>query len=1026
MLDNLKKYCQLLIDDNRYLDFDHKRGKRYELTQMYFPLQIGLGKYAFRSIKEQKEYAQSIRDAMDQSIPISQIETNIRITRKGFNRLEKMAFFQNNANRVKAAGDGLPKSTSVLDNEKLFPNADQNSSYLVMDGDTSRTLLIANGGGGKTTVLRRITLFYCERLLNRRLTDGDNYVENLYHLKGNLLPIFIRLRKATRADYSIANIIYENIRNVMRDSGLSDELISDLSEAKLILLIDGLDEINDQQRLLFLEELNRYLEEKPSVRIILSTRAAGLSNSEVGALLNQMNFRSRFIIPLTDEESEAYAMHWIDLAQDQKPRKRELRQSVKVIFHDDQFEYLRDFIRTPLELLMILQRISNHSTILSRYDLFSEMLREMFTNHVREDNQKEAVFNDHMNFLSYIAYHMQNSNSFYIAEKDINQMFNEQKNVGFRTEMFNNIQNHYSDVLDVIASSYGIIEQVFIDGRQMYTFPIRSYQEFLSAYACCHICLDPQLGYPVPIQIVRKHMTDSLWQGTIYFILSDLEINSSPALKAVLKEIFTQVDNPELLTDIVESNVMIDFNVIRVLCEAQFKHIRLSSKQKNLLTKCIQSRAGSGFVMTLGGLYIENPIYLEAYSTALLIWEFERDGLAVKKAFQRVFGDQAEIGAYQLCLISRIYMFETYPMYRERVLNSLYISENAINMLYEKALESQKSIYVTALTELMVTMCPGYEYVRDYLDEPLYKIVVKDLEQNYSLAEKAYFEMDRENNFGEYYLFLELFYTLGSFFKQFTCLKASGSLITLLMEKYYEISLNEFKINQVAMAVCLHNYYWDDNTFAQIWAQDICMGRPSQDVTKIKMSRRENNLFEIMKDKFVPFEMMDAQIRLSSMNIIGVNEPLYINLFRLDDTYGAIENCYRLWKSDSKTYTGHLGFLLRNAHLELNHLYPDEKRTTKEIIESGVDSKDPFCLIDLSLLYLNEGQEKMARKYLKRINKTGWKALLSVWQKIMWEEMSSDEGVLVCALAEKYGGIPITDPMLKRRCLKLKTSLLIE
>lgn len=1010
-------YCQLLKENNQYLYFDRSQGERYFLTQLYFPLQVGLGKYAFSSNKEQKEYAERRKENMawDASAPM---DNNVRINRRPLS--DRLSLYSNNKGTSKLSNEMV---NDVRETTELFPDTDENPEYLVLDQEQSRILLIANGGGGKTTILRRTALFYCDKLLSTESTNDDIQIENLYHLKGNLLPVFIRLRKVARNDYSIENMIFQSIENVTEDeNGLAYNL--DDLQKEFILLIDGLDEISDQQRVLFLDELHQYLEKKPNTRIILSTRVAGISDSHVCELLEQMHFRSRFIIPLTDEESEAYAMSWIDLTQKVGARRRELRHSVKVIFHNNQFSYLRDFIRTPLELLMILRQVSNHSTILNRYNVFSEMLREMFTNHVREFNKRDSVFKDHMNFLSYIAYHMQDTNTFYMSEREIDNLFSQQQIIGFRTEAFSQASNRFSDVLNVIASSYGIIDQTNIDGEVMYTFPIRSYQEFLSAYACCHICIDEQSGHPIPAQIVRAHMTDSLWQGTINFILSDLEDHGSPNLRILMKELFTKIQNLDLLTDITESNIRIDLENARALCESQFKVIRLSMKQRNLLIKCIQSRAGSEFIMALQSLFMHNPIYLEAYATALLLWDFEKDEQeAVRNAFNRLFDQQTmEVGACQLCLIARIYLHEEMPMYYDCVSETLYISLNAIRILHENTLESKKSIFVSAMTELMVSECPGYEQIKEYLDDELYQIVIDTMDENTSLVEKAYFEMDRKQNTEEYYYFRELFYTLGAFPDQITYPKAKPSITTLLMEKYFEVSEDEYRINQVAMAICLHHYYWEDDIFAQIWSQIICSGQPAIRIQKDKVSNRERNLFNIVKKAYIPYEVLDAQIRLKSLNT-NITEPLFKVLFRFDDIFGAIQTCYELWKQDS-SYAGYLGFLLQHSNMELYDLYPEEDISVKELLESGIEKKDTLCKIQLGLYYLQKSDIHSARKYIKSINREGWKEILSLYKDVLWEERRSYEGALVCGLAEKYGKIPIDDTELRRQWAKIDNVLL--
>ena len=155
-------------------------------------------------------------------------------------------------------------------------------------------------GTGKTTLLKRIALFYCH--------PGSQSAHHLalkkkYSLSGDFIPCLIRLRDVAGQSGSVDGAIAASVASVFRNAGAGGPAEAPLGEAdiqtwlcaaqgRLLLLIDGLDELSDDVRHGFLQALDDYLLRHPRTPVIMTSRAAGLTEPKVFDLLRKMQFRA--------------------------------------------------------------------------------------------------------------------------------------------------------------------------------------------------------------------------------------------------------------------------------------------------------------------------------------------------------------------------------------------------------------------------------------------------------------------------------------------------------------------------------------------------------------------------------------------------------------------------------------------------------------------------------------------------------------------------------------------------------------
>lgn len=460
-------YRKALESSLERISFDRSSGESFSFEELFYPLEIDEGKYAFQSYAEQMELAHKLissstitySDMSSAKVQAAEIAERIRllqsrmsssavkneppqrkqksenapvgndnkaISKQILEKIKSQQFNRTVASELSTFEESQSEKIELLEMEPQFDH----SSLIISDNaKSSRILAVASAGHGKTTLLRRIALYYCHPF-----SDSENHIEirKKYSLSGDFIPCLIQLRDITDQNYSIAKAIEYSVVSTFRNSNYGRENVDALLESsvqkwigsirnKLLLLVDGLDELSDSMRFSFLSALDDYLLSNSQTHVIMTSRVAGLSDAKIQNILRKMGFRGRSIIPLTDEDAKKYSERWIDVTQPVEQREQ-LKSAIEQILNQNKFKYLKEFMRTPLELLLILKQIANDSFSLNRFQMFRDTLWEYFTNHVKRYDQKRPIFEDTMTLLSFIAYQMQLNDSMFISVHELGNL----------------------------------------------------------------------------------------------------------------------------------------------------------------------------------------------------------------------------------------------------------------------------------------------------------------------------------------------------------------------------------------------------------------------------------------------------------------------------------------------------------------------------------------------------------------------------------------------------------------------------
>ncbi|MBB4238599.1 SIR2 family protein [Rhizobium esperanzae] len=205
--------------------------------------------------------------------------------------------------------------------------------------------ILALPGGGKTFLLKRLAVAYADA---KRRGSSDDHLPEL-----DLLPVLIRCREWRHfIDKPILSLLQhiDEITGNLKLRGLRDALLPHFEKGNVLLLVDGLDEIHDDGlRLTFTENLEKFVETYPNVRLVVTSREA--SFSLVAPSISRFCTKWR-IAPLQPDTIKLLSSYWhVIMVANRADAETEAAQISQQILHTDA---LRRLAENPLLLTMLL------------------------------------------------------------------------------------------------------------------------------------------------------------------------------------------------------------------------------------------------------------------------------------------------------------------------------------------------------------------------------------------------------------------------------------------------------------------------------------------------------------------------------------------------------------------------------------------------------------------------------------------------------------------------------------------------
>ncbi len=1092
---NTVLYCKAVEDSIRFVTIDKETGKQADFCKLFFPLGIDDGSLAFQHFLTQIDRTQKAEESTtdpeiirakvsrqlnknnadsnseDDPIPsqkpslltdeiaiskisiaaqelLKDLKPPLRAKIKNIERINSATQFDNTEITQGIIENQTDNDFSVEQEDLLLSESDTRKRNRLVwtskSNDYSRVLVLASAGYGKSTLLTRIALFYC--ILQHEGRAPEEYeIESEFaahyrlpysnHKSWNYIPCLIRLRGVKTENTSIESIIQENIHSLFPlVSG--EEILSWIGtiQERLLLLFDGLDELPEGRKRSFLDSLGEYLEKNRNTCVVLSSRVSGLSENGVKEKLQRMRFHGRTILPLSDKNIIGYCKQWIDVTQSEETTDKDsYLQLVESIQVEEKYRYLRDFMRKPLELTIILKQIVNKALSYNKWEMFYDMLWEQFTNHV-PFAQKQGVFDDTMLFLSIISKFLQDHRTMYFEAGHLSELIQNLSILSFQTSDFIELTNEsVIEKLNTLASNLGIVEKDDTQQEISYTFPIRAYQEFLTAYACCHVRINLKKTRPDPLDVLLPHVNDSYWNDVILYSLLDMESNHSFLLEEFKNAIFERCSSATLLQNIIESKVYIDLGNATTLCRINFCKGILDKQQLELLDACLHSETSYSFHKALLSLYkscvSSSPWqYLDSVSYSQMnkaINNNEDIPAYVKNLLLSPEDIKRFIGAGTISLLARSILDEI-PLINETLSNLtkksasetlsglIATTPNLFLHLRLCAKHYNSTVFIQALAEMWISKLKQTEQIISVLDRELLAIVYSQIIEEWKKG--CSYKSDSS--------IINLLYTVSAF--PISILPTNTLYpypLSCFIKTLHSYSLYDDTLDRIALSVAQLSNGMTFEDFMTEWIWSICKGIPSRKIKKIDVSIRERNHFLLLREQLYSVEESYKaitrkqfndfdEIHLLAKRILDLAVEYYQEAGYGQRTDPIVEDLYiKLAKGTlDSTASTNLAFLLRNGKIQSPLKELNMGDLINQLLRQGVQEKSPYALINMALKLIDDGKSSEVESLLSSMSVDDWNDVIDGWwYKMLWVRKRTEEGALVCLMARKYAGIEKPD-----------------
>ena len=221
-----------------------------------------------------------------------------------------------------------------------------------------RVIIRGTAGTGKSMLMRHLML---------------NGIKQ--YPKTGRVPVYIRLNDYASSNYEIVDFIFNSIKAYFPLAD-RERVNSDIANAKLVLLLDGLDEVSSAYRGQFETKLNRFLAVNDRLQVILSTR-------QFSKDIYANDFKIFGLMPLTKEK----ALQLVDklpFRPYDPSKKAAFRKALEIRLYNERNE----FATNPLLLtfmLMTYDRFGGEET--SMHEFYAEVYQLLSTRH---DNTKDG------------------------------------------------------------------------------------------------------------------------------------------------------------------------------------------------------------------------------------------------------------------------------------------------------------------------------------------------------------------------------------------------------------------------------------------------------------------------------------------------------------------------------------------------------------------------------------------------------------------------------------------------------------
>lgn len=361
-----------------------------------------------------------------------------------------------------------------------------------------KVLIEDSAGMGKSTLLKYLYLDYSEKFLNSY--SGYNYI-----------PIFIELRNLNSKKESLDDLIYENLFGELKIN------YSKFKKNKILYIFDGFDEIIDDLKQGFINDLNKLMQNNNNIYIISSRKELILDN-----------------LP----SFKKYNIECLDYKDAEKLIKNFNNNKIPIKLFSQLWllkEELKDIIGNPL-LLTLTYRVYNYKESLptTKSDLYSKLIDVLCEEHdvaSKKGYKREIPLEKEDIKLLFSK----------IAMKNLNTLEIEYKNDLFDMLLYKSLKElnysiSISDLKDYILQRIAI----FINNNNNWFWAHKSMQDYFIAF---DIFREERLE--IKQERIKGLIKNSLKNKYINILDFLLELEYEITLKEILQDIYDNYNKIE-------------------------------------------------------------------------------------------------------------------------------------------------------------------------------------------------------------------------------------------------------------------------------------------------------------------------------------------------------------------------------------------------------------------------------------------------------------------------------------------------
>jgi len=366
-----------------------------------------------------------------------------------------------------------------------------------------KLMILGQPGSGKTTFLQHIAI-EC----------------NQSSFQAKCVPIFIRLREFTEnakdvGDFSLFNYIsYEfSCCHIAEPEQTITKLLHD---GRALILLDGLDEVPEQDREELLKQIRKFVRDYFSNQLIITCRIAeGQSRFK--------NFTNVEIADFTPEQIEKFAKKWfVSLAQKSNRDEEEgFHKATKLMEKLDENERILELAVTPLLLTFICLVFQHGDELLAkRSELYEKGMNILLNKWDRDRGiKRDEVYHNlspyhKIKLLSHVASATFEKSPYYLFEQRTVQGYIADY-LGALPDAAPDSEQLFHDseaVLQAIGAQHGLLTA---QAQGIYSFSHRTFQEYFMATEIV-LSSNPQaLGNWV------SHITEKRWHE-VFLLVSEM------------------------------------------------------------------------------------------------------------------------------------------------------------------------------------------------------------------------------------------------------------------------------------------------------------------------------------------------------------------------------------------------------------------------------------------------------------------------------------------------------------------------